>query len=174
MLGGGGLLLEITRRLQPDTELTIRFRPGLQLPVVEARARVRYYIPGQGTGVEFTEISPEDRQVVLEVIFRRMGYRRRHPRTRFVTQIGYEDGTFLGASRDISVGGMFIETKQPFPEGAVFNLQFELGDGGAAIQVEAVVRYAIRNLCMGIEFVNLTPQDRTRIEAYVAKADRAA
>jgi hypothetical protein len=66
---------------------------------------------------------------------------------------------------------MFIETKQPFPEGAVFDFQFQLDDGGPLIQVEAAVRYAIRNLCMGIEFVNLTPMDRKRIEAYVAKSD---
>jgi c-di-GMP-binding flagellar brake protein YcgR len=171
MLGGGGLLLEVFRQLLPDTELKVRFRPAPQHPVVEATARVRYFLPGEGTGVEFTEISPEDRQIILEVIFQRMSYRRRHPRKKFVTQIGYEDGTFLGSSRDISAGGMFIETKQPFPEGAVFDFQFQLDDGGPLIQVEAAVRYAIRNLCMGIEFVNLTPMDRKRIEAYVAKSD---
>jgi c-di-GMP-binding flagellar brake protein YcgR len=174
MLGGGGLLLEVFRQLLPDTELKVRFRPAPQHPVVEATARVRYFLPGEGTGVEFTEISPEDRQIILEVIFQRMGYRRRHARKKFVTQIGYEDGTFLGSSRDISVGGMFIETKQPFPEGAVFDFQFQLDDGGPLIQVEAVVRYAIRNLCMGIEFENLTPGDRARIEAYVGKTERAA
>lgn len=167
MLGGGGLQLEVNRPLSPDAEIKVRFRPGPQLPVIEARARVRYCLPGQGLGVEFTEITPGDRQIILEVIFRRISYKRRHPRKRFVSQIVYEDGTFLGSSRDISVGGMFIETKRPFPEGAAFNLQFQLDDGGPVIQVEAEVRYAIRDLCMGIEFVNLTPEDRARIESYV-------
>lgn len=169
ILGGGGLLLEVTRQLLPGSELEVRFFPRPQHPAVEAKARVRYHLPGQGTGVEFTEITPEDRQTILEVIFRRLSYKRRYPRKKFVTQIEHESGTFLGSSRDISVGGMFIETKTPLPEGAVFKLRFPLDDGGAVIQVEAEVRYAIRNLCMGIEFVNLAPPDRNRIEAYVSK-----
>ena len=174
MLGGGGLLLDVFRQMAPDTELKVRFRLAPQHPVVEATARVRYFLPGEGTGVEFTEISPEDRQSILEVIFRRLSYKRRHPRKKFVTQIEFEEGSFLGSSRDISVGGMFIETKTPLPEGSVVKVRFPLNDGGPVIVVEAEVRYAIRNLCMGIEFFNLTPMDRNRIEAYIAKSDSGA
>ncbi len=134
-------------------------------------ASVRYQLPGQGTGVEFTEIKPEDRQTILQVIFRRMSHKPLHTRKKLVAQVEYETGTFLGFSRDISVGGIFIETKSPLPEGSGVRVRFHLGDGGPIVVVEAEVRYAIRDLCMGIEFVSLSPADRNRIEAYVMKAE---
>jgi c-di-GMP-binding flagellar brake protein YcgR len=170
VLGGGGLLLEVSRALVPDTELKVRFRPAQHLPYVEAIARVRYHQAGQGTGVEFTEISPEDRHAILQVIFRRMSYKPRHPRIKFVTEIEHHAGTFLGFSRDLSIGGMFIETKTPLPEDSEIKIRFDLGDGGPMIVVEAEVRYAIRDLCMGIEFVDLSPADLKRIETYISQA----
>ena len=170
MLGGGGLLLETDRQLSPNSELKICFRPASHLSVIEVIARVRYQLPHEGTGVEFAEIKPEDREIILQVIFRRISHKPRHARKKFVTQIEHETGDFLGSSRDLSVGGMFIETKTPLPEGSSIVLRFHLDDGGPIVLVEAVVRYAIRDLCMGIEFVNLSPTDRNRIEAYVANA----
>ena len=174
MLGGGGLLLEVGRELLPDTEFKICFRPASHLPVIEAIASVRYQLPGQGTGVEFTVINPEDRHTILQVIFRRMTHRPRQARKKFVTQIEHETGNFLGFSRDISVGGLFIETKAPLPEGSRVVLRFHLDDGGPIVLVEAEVRYAIRDMCMGIEFLNLSPIDRKRIETYVANAQEGA
>ncbi len=141
---------------------------------MEVTACVRYHLAGQGTGVEFTEITPEDRQAILQVIFRRMSYKPRHPRMKFVTQVEHHAGTFLGFSRDISIGGMFIETRTPLPEGSEIKIRFQLGEGGPVIEVEAEVRYAIRDLCMGIEFVDLSPEDLKRIETYVSKAERGA
>lgn len=173
VLGGGGLLLEVSRQLLPDTELKIRFQPAQHLKAVEVTARVRYYLTGQGTGVEFTEITDEDRHAILQVIFRRMSYKPRHPRKKFVTEVEHHAGTFLGFSRDISIGGMFIETRTPLPEGSEIKIRFRLDDGGPAIEVEVEVRYAIRDLCMGIEFVDLPPSDQKRIEAVVGKAERA-
>jgi c-di-GMP-binding flagellar brake protein YcgR len=168
-LGGGGLLLETARKLLPNTEIRVRFCPATHLPAIEATGRVRYQLPDQGTGVEFTEIRPEDRQTILQVIFRRISHGPLQARKKFMAQIEYATGTFLGFSRDISVGGLFIETKTPLPEGSVVKLRFHLDDGGPVILVQSEVRYMIRDLCMGVEFVDLSSTDRTRIEAYVMR-----
>jgi len=42
VLGGGGLLLEVSRELAPDTELKIRFQPAQHLKAVEVTARIYY------------------------------------------------------------------------------------------------------------------------------------
>lgn len=173
-LGGGGLLLEMTQKLLPNTEIRVRFCPATHLPAVEATASVRYQLLGQGTGVEFTKIETEDRQTILHVIFRRITPMPLHARKKFVAQIEDATGTFLGFSRDISVGGLFIETRTPSPEGSVLMLRFNLGDGGPEVLVQAEVRYTIRDLCMGVEFVGLASTDRARIEAYVMKVEPAA
>jgi len=171
MLGGGGLLLETGRKLESQAVLRVRFRLAYNLPLIEAAVCVRYQIPDLGTGVEFIEIRPEDRQVILRLILRRITEKPRYARRKFVARIEYVDGSYLGFSRDISVGGMFVETRTPLPEGSVFKLCFHLGDDGPLITAEAEVCYMVMNLCMGIEFTDLSPADRTRIEAYVAKAE---
>jgi uncharacterized protein (TIGR02266 family) len=174
VLGGGGLLLGVAQQLLPHTELKVRFRPANYLPVVEATASVRYQLPDQGTGVEFKEIKPEDRQTILRVVLHRFSQKPRYPRKTFVTQVENEAGTFLGFSRDISVGGMFIETKTPFPEGSVVKLRFHLDDGGPIVPVDAEVRYMMDKLCMGVAFIDLSPSDRNRIETYVTKVEGGA
>jgi c-di-GMP-binding flagellar brake protein YcgR len=173
-LGGGGLLLEMAPKLQPNTEIRIRFRPATHLSAIEATVSVRYQLPGQGTGVEFTEIRTEDRQTILQVIFRRISSRPVHARKKFVAKIEDETGTFLGFSRDISIGGLFIETRTPLLEGSVVKLSFHLEDGGPVVLVQAEIRYMIPDLCMGVEFLDLPASDRSRIEAYVTKVEPPA
>jgi len=170
-LGGGGLLLRMPCEMPPDTELTVRFRPAKHLPKIEARARVRYQLADQATGIEFAEIKPEDRQMILRVIHRRFTEKREHPRRPFVAQVEHEAGTFLGFSRDISVGGMFIETKEPLPEGAEITLRFPLDDGGPVIVLTGQVRYIVEKVGMGVQFLDLSPADRSRIDVYVTRGE---
>jgi len=61
-VGGGGLFLVQVEGLEPEKEISVRFRPAKHLPLIQAKARVRFVIPGQGAGIEFTEISEADRQ----------------------------------------------------------------------------------------------------------------
>jgi PilZ domain len=57
---------------------------------------------------------------------------------------------------DISTRGMFINTHCPFPEGAVLNVQFRLGQTGAEVTARAEVRYCLPGVGVGIEFVNIS------------------
>lgn len=170
-LGGGGLFLAITQQVAPDTKLSIGFHPARHLPHVRATVRVCYQIVDKGVGVEFTEIRPEDRQMILRLVLHRIVEKCKYPRKQFVTQVGYHSGTFLGFSRGVSPGGMFIETKEPISVGSNLKLAFNLDDGGPTLRVTAEVRYVVTKLGMGVHFVELSPSDRSRIDVYTTKGE---
>lgn len=170
-LGGGGLFLAITQQVAPDTKLSIGFQPAEHLPLVRATLRICHQIADKGVGVEFTEIRPEDRQVILRLVLHRMIEKRKYPRKPFVARVGYNSGTFLGFSRSVSAGGMFIETKEPISEGSKLKLAFNLDDGGPIVRATAEVRYVVTKLGIGVEFVDLSPSDRSCIDVYKNKGE---
>jgi c-di-GMP-binding flagellar brake protein YcgR len=166
-LGGGGLYLEKAQELLPGLEVRVRFRPARHLPFIEARAKVCYVAPNQGAGLEFTEISSKDHQIILRLIHHKTANRRQFPRAPLATQIQCEGCMALAYSRDVSVGGMFVETTVPCEKGARVELRFHLNDGGPVILAQAEVKYLVPKLGMGVEFLNLSPADRERLENYV-------
>lgn len=172
-LGGGGLFLEDSLPIQPGGELTVRFRPAKHLPVIETKVRVLYDLPGKGTAIEFTEISPEDRQKILHLVVRRAVENRQYPRIKFVTQVEHESGTSLGLSKDISVGGIFVTSSDPLPEGSQVKLRFHMDDGGPIIEALAEVRFVVEKVGMGLRFLNLSPRDRHRVAARVGSQENA-
>jgi PilZ domain len=68
---------------------------------------------------------------------------------------------------DISARGMFINTRHHFPEGAVLNVQFRLGQTGAEVTTRAEVRYCLPGVGVGVEFVNISEQALEAIEKEV-------
>lgn len=170
MIGGGGLFLGTAQTIELGTEMTIRFRPAKHLPVIEARARVCYHVPEEGLGLEFTQIDPKHRQMILRLVHRRLEEKRQHPRAPLATQIEYPEGTMIGFSKDISLGGMFIELTKTIPVGTRLQVLFHLGDGGDAIKSEAEVMYSVLKLGVGVRFLKLDLPDRKRIHIYVAEA----
>jgi c-di-GMP-binding flagellar brake protein YcgR len=171
MMGGGGMFLGIAQPLVPGTDLTIRFRPAKHLPVVEAKARVCYLVAGQGIGIEFTEITPEDRKYILRLIHHRRGDQRRFPRAPLATQVEHSEGSLIGFSRDISTGGMFIETNQSLDPGTRLNLRFHLDNEEPILKAEAEVLYQITRIGLGLQFTEVSPEDYERIRAYVSERD---
>jgi hypothetical protein len=68
-------------------------------------------------------------------------------------------------SSDLSAGGMFIETIASFPKDTVLQLEFKLAqDETTPIVVRARVLYVATGIGVGVEFMDLAPGDRTRIE----------
>jgi c-di-GMP-binding flagellar brake protein YcgR len=168
-LGGGGLFLTGEGPDTPGMEVSLRFRPAKHLPPMLAKGIVRYLIPGKGAAVEFTEIAPEDRQVLLRLIHRRTGERRRSPRVPLVTQVEGQGLMSLAYSRDVSVGGMFLEGTELPPPGSRLVLRFNLDESGAAVITEAKVMYTVAKMGMGVQFIDLSRENRERIETYIAK-----
>jgi hypothetical protein len=68
---------------------------------------------------------------------------------------------------DISPQGMFINTRHQFPEGAVLNVQFRLGQTGAVVVTRAEVRYCLPGVGVGVEFVNISEEAVAAIEREV-------
>ncbi len=65
---------------------------------------------------------------------------------------------------DLSARGMFINTRTEYPQGAVLKLRFRLARTGVLLQTRAEVRYCLRGIGIGVEFVDTTPEFLQAIE----------
>lgn len=76
----------------------------------------------------------------------------------------------LSVTRDVSVGGMFLNERDPFPAHSIVNLSFRLNPGGAQMTCTAEVAYAFKGVGMGVMFKDLADDVRAAIEQFVAEA----
>ena len=65
---------------------------------------------------------------------------------------------------DISPRGMFINTSQQFPEGAVLTVKFGLGLSGEEIEARTEVRYCSPGIGVGVEFTDISPESAAAIQ----------
>ena len=100
--------------------------------------------------------------------------RRRSQRAEFLVRIDYStvDELFSEFTRDINEGGLFIETEKPSPVGTLVSMQFNLPGCEQPFQTQGVVvRISPGDDSlppgMGIEFEELTPEDRVHIDQLV-------
>ncbi len=77
---------------------------------------------------------------------------------------GQED---VSRVRDMSMGGLFIETPQPRAEGILARLHFLVQEG--QIRADAVVRHAKSGAGLGLKFIALTEQDRPKLAALLTR-----
>lgn len=93
----------------------------------------------------------------------------RVPQFRDLT-IQYEGSsrTISPRTPDISTCGMFINTTESFPEGAVVKISFRLGRTQKRIEVRAEVRYCLHGVGIGVEYLNLSDASREAIAAEIA------
>lgn len=89
--------------------------------------------------------------------------------------VRYEGRTEEVAVRppDVSPGGMFINTTQSFPEGAVLNLRFRLAISRAEIETRCEVRYCLPGVGVGVQFVGISPEATKAIEREIALCETA-
>jgi len=166
-MSGGGLFLTPPEGFEPGQEISIRFRPAKHLPVIEAKARVCYVLSQRGAAIEFTEITDDDRQKVLRLIHQKSKDRRVQPRAPLATQIECDRCMTLAFSRDVSLGGMFIETTEPLPLGSCVTVRFNLGQNDRVVTATAQVAYHVEKMGMGVTFLEIEPDDRDAIRQYV-------
>jgi len=169
-LGGGGLFIATKKPLpiEMGTEVALRFRPAKHFPVIDAKAKVCHVEPGRGAAVEFTSINPDDQRRLLGFIHYKADSTRQHARAPLATQIESPESRSLAFSREISAGGMFVETTNPLPIGTRLTLRFNLDDSGDIMVLMAEVSYHAGNLGMGVRFIEPRPEDLKRIHDYVA------
>jgi hypothetical protein len=77
---------------------------------------------------------------------------------------GRED---VSSVRDMSMGGLFLETPQPKAEGVLTRLHFLVQEG--QIRADAVVRHANSGAGLGLKFIALNDQDRPKLAALLSR-----
>jgi len=100
--------------------------------------------------------------------------RRRSQRTNLIVRVDYStvDELFSEFTRDINEGGLFIETEKPRPTGTEVAMHFNLPGSREVVRtVGRVVRVCSGDTDsppgMGIEFDELTHEDRQKINALI-------
>ncbi|MGH9323324.1 MAG: PilZ domain-containing protein [Vicinamibacteria bacterium] len=90
--------------------------------------------------------------------------RRQSPRALFCNEVEVV-GYGPRRSADLSAGGMFLESIAAFPKDTVLQLRFKLKENEPSpIVVKARVLYIASGIGVGVEFLDLAPGDRVRIE----------
>lgn len=97
---------------------------------------------------------------------------REHERLPITLTVNYRtDMDFLNASaKDISLGGMFLRTASPLPEGTELNLCFNIPEVTMEFCVSAEIIWAVssseaeneEDCGMGLKFINMS-KDRSRL-----------
>lgn len=75
---------------------------------------------------------------------------------------------------DISTRGMFINTAQRFPEGAVLRICFRLSRTHVLITARGEVRYCLAGVGIGVEFIGLPEEAQRAIEEEAAGLSEAS
>ena len=166
-VSGGGLFLTNVEGLEVGLDVGLRFRPAKHLPVIHTNGRVLYLQPGNGAGVEFTDITPEDRITILRFIHLRNRDRRANPRAPLATQVQCDQGMSLAFSRDVSLGGMFIEATDLLPVGSALTVRFNLNQKDQVVTTSAQVIYHLEKMGMGIVFTDLGKEQAEAIRQYL-------
>ncbi len=95
--------------------------------------------------------------------------RRRFKRIPVLRPAKYRDGKYGETESlilDLSEGGAYIESPV-VPEGSRIELEFNLVNG-YRVRVVGIVRYLLLGTGMGVEFQEISDQDRRRIAEFVA------
>ena len=91
--------------------------------------------------------------------------RRHYDRSRLIVDVFYNgnDATGVAATKDISVGGFYMNTKADIPEGAVLLVRIPFGEGKQVV-ANAEVVYNNPQRGVGLRFQSLSEESRKLIE----------
>ena len=73
ILGGGGAWIEMAGQYPIDSEVALRFKLPRGATDIACRAVVRNRMHRRGAGVEFVDITPDDRASVIAFVARQTG-----------------------------------------------------------------------------------------------------
>ncbi|HWS98970.1 MAG TPA: PilZ domain-containing protein [Pyrinomonadaceae bacterium] len=96
--------------------------------------------------------------------------RRLHDRARLIVDVHFngEDATGVASTKDISLGGLYMNTQASLPEGALLTLRIPLG-GERQIVVSGEVMYSNPGRGVGVRFRELSDEDRRLMESELPK-----
>lgn len=94
--------------------------------------------------------------------------RRRYERSRLIIDVYFNgsDLTGVAGTKDISPGGLYMNTQAEIPEGSVLTLRIPLA--GRDIVCNGEVVYSNPGIGVGVNFQGLSDEDRAHLERTLA------
>lgn len=91
--------------------------------------------------------------------------RRAHNRARLIVDVHFDgvDGTGIASTKDISGGGLYMNTQVRIPEGAMLLVRIPF-PRGAEVVCRAQVIYSEPGRGLGVRFTDLSDEARTILE----------
>lgn len=91
--------------------------------------------------------------------------RRGYDRSRLIVDVFFDgaDATGVASTKDISLGGLYMNTRAELPEGALLTLRIPIGQEQQVV-VNAEVVYSNPGRGVGVRFQGLTEKDRELME----------
>lgn len=173
LMGVAALLVQTEREAPLQAEAEVRFHLRPNSPLIQARGVVAAHLPGQGLRVQITDLAEEHRRHILELLYPPGKDRRASQRVSLVTQMRtvVNGETLVGYTRDVSTGGIFVETETetPLAKGSEVQLRFRLTPESPILEVRAAVAYALPGEGMGLRFLDPPAELRQTIEAFVTQ-----
>ena len=103
--------------------------------------------------------------MTLSILLEEKKRKRRHPRAKMrkVFLVAWRGGGRCGASRarNVCLGGIYIDTRDPAEVGDILELFFDTPQG--EVQTRAVVRSTHMGRGMGVEFIGMSFLERRRL-----------
>ena len=95
--------------------------------------------------------------------------RRRHERSRLIIDVFFDgaDLTGVASTKDISPGGLYMNTQAELPEGAVLTLRIPVE--GRDVVCNGEVVYSNPGVGVGVTFQGLSEEDRAHVTRALAK-----
>jgi hypothetical protein len=90
--------------------------------------------------------------------------RRLHDRSRLIVDVFFNgsDATGVASTKDISLGGLYMNTQTVLPEGALLTVRLPFGQEQVVVNAEVV--YSNPGRGVGVRFQGLTEEDRALME----------
>ncbi len=97
--------------------------------------------------------------------------RRTEERSRLIVEVFFDgmDATGVASTRDISAGGLYMNTKTTLPEGALLTMRIPFSVDEQVV-VKGEVVYSNPGFGVGVRFQYLTEKDRALIERELPSA----
>lgn len=91
--------------------------------------------------------------------------RRRYDRSRLIVDVFFDgkDATGVASTKDLSIGGFYMNTQAELPEGSALLIRIPLGDGRQVV-ANAEVIYSNPGRGVGVRFQGLSEENRALIE----------
>ena len=90
--------------------------------------------------------------------------RRQHDRARLIVDVDFEgvEATGVASTKDISVGGLYMNTQATIPVGVTLTIRIPIGGGHVVVRGDVV--YTNPNRGVGVRFHRLSDEAREAIE----------